>query len=55
MNQYLVKQDTRSVIFIKENLVYYQSDAIIEIAKLVQDCGADFIAVHESVKHDFGL
>jgi len=35
MNQYLVKQDTRSVIFIKENLVYYQSDAIIEIAKLL--------------------
>ena len=25
MNQYLVKQDSRSVIFIKENLVYYNS------------------------------
>jgi len=35
MNQYLVNQDARSVIFIKENLVYYQSDAIIEIAKLL--------------------
>ncbi len=35
MNQYLIKQDARSVIFIKENLVYYQSDAIIEIAKLL--------------------
>jgi predicted DCC family thiol-disulfide oxidoreductase YuxK len=35
MNQYLVKQDARSVIFIKENLVYYQSDAIIEIAKIL--------------------
>ena len=35
MNQYLVKQDSRSVIFIKENLVYYKSDAIIEITKLL--------------------
>ena len=35
MNQYLIKKDARSVIFIKENLVYYQSDAIIEIAKLL--------------------
>lgn len=34
-NQYLVKQDTSSVVFIKENLVYYKSDAIIEIAKLL--------------------
>jgi predicted DCC family thiol-disulfide oxidoreductase YuxK len=35
MNQFLVKQDARSVIFIKENIVYYKSDAIIEIAKLL--------------------
>ena len=31
----MVKQDSRSVIFIKENLVYYKSDAIIEITKLL--------------------
>ena len=35
MNQHLVKQDSRSVIFIKDASVYYKSDAIIEIAKLL--------------------
>lgn len=35
MNQYLVSQDCRSVILIKNDLVYYKSDAIIEIAKLL--------------------
>ena len=35
MKQYLVNHDCRSVILIKDGLVYYKSDAIIEIAKLV--------------------
>ncbi len=35
MNQYLIKQDAPSVILLKDTLVYYQSDAIIEIAKLL--------------------
>jgi len=34
-NQYFIKQDARSVIFIKDTSVYYKSDAIIEIAKLL--------------------
>lgn len=35
MNQYLINQDAPSVILVKDTLVYYQSDAIIEIAKLL--------------------
>jgi predicted DCC family thiol-disulfide oxidoreductase YuxK len=35
MKQYHVLQDAQSVVFIKDKFVYYKSDAIIEIAKLL--------------------
>lgn len=35
MNQYFVNHDCRSVILIKDEVVYYKSDAIIAIAKLL--------------------
>jgi predicted DCC family thiol-disulfide oxidoreductase YuxK len=34
--KYLIQQDGRSVVLIKDGLVYYKSDAIIEIAKLIK-------------------
>lgn len=36
LNKYQIKDDCKSIIFIKEDLVFYKSDAIIEIAKLIK-------------------
>ena len=35
LNQYSIQESTSSVVFITEGMVYYQSDAVIEIAKLL--------------------
>lgn len=35
LHQYSVKESSSSVVFITNNMVYYQSDAVIEIAKLL--------------------
>lgn len=35
MKQHFVIQDARSVVFIKDEFVYYKSEAIIEISKLL--------------------
>jgi predicted DCC family thiol-disulfide oxidoreductase YuxK len=36
LNQYSIQESTSSVVFITKGLVYYQSDAVIEIAKLLK-------------------
>jgi predicted DCC family thiol-disulfide oxidoreductase YuxK len=35
LHQYSIKESSSSVVFITNNMVYYQSDAVIEIAKLL--------------------
>lgn len=35
LHQYSIQESTNSVVFITQGLVYYQSDAVIEIAKLL--------------------
>ena len=35
LNQYSIQESTSSVVFITKGVVYYQSDAVIEIAKLL--------------------
>ena len=35
LNQYSIQESTSSVVFITKEVVYYQSDAVIEIAKLL--------------------
>jgi predicted DCC family thiol-disulfide oxidoreductase YuxK len=36
LNQYSIQENTSSVVFITKGMVYYQSDAVIEIAKLLK-------------------
>jgi predicted DCC family thiol-disulfide oxidoreductase YuxK len=36
LNQYSIQESTSSVVFITKGMVYYQSDAVIEIAKLLK-------------------
>ena len=36
LNQYSIQESTSSVVFITKGVVYYQSDAVIEIAKLLK-------------------
>jgi len=36
LNQYAIQESTSSLVFITKGLVYYQSDAVIEIAKLLK-------------------
>jgi predicted DCC family thiol-disulfide oxidoreductase YuxK len=35
LNQYSIQESTSSVVFITNGMVYYQSDAVIEIAKFL--------------------
>ncbi len=35
MKQHNVKQDCQSVVFIKDEMIFYKSDAIVEIVKLL--------------------
>ena len=35
MNEISIKENSNSVLFVKDGLVYYKSDAVIEIAKLL--------------------
>lgn len=35
LQEYSIKESTSSVVFITKGIVYYQSDAVIEIAKLL--------------------
>lgn len=35
LQEYSIKESTSSVVFITKGMVYYQSDAVIEIAKLL--------------------
>ena len=35
MKELAIKESSNSVLFVKDGLVYYQSDAVIEIAKLL--------------------
>ena len=35
MNEHAIKESSNSVLFVKDGLVYYKSDAVIEIAKLL--------------------
>jgi predicted DCC family thiol-disulfide oxidoreductase YuxK len=36
LHQYSIQESTSSVVFITKGVVYYQSDAVIEIAKLLK-------------------
>ena len=36
MKDIAIKENSNSVLFVKDGLVYYQSDAVIEIAKLLK-------------------
>ena len=36
MKDFAIKENSNSVLFVKDGLVYYQSDAVIEIAKLLK-------------------
>lgn len=36
LHQYVIRESSSSVVFITKGVVYYQSDAVIEIAKLLK-------------------